>query len=102
MGVVFASEGRFPRSLLEFPNRFATERACAEYLFARRWPDGFVGRTGLSARVAAGGRAWLLKTKAFTYECADCGRQNSVTAGAIMHASEEVVKTFGSISASIS
>jgi len=30
----------------------------------------------------------LLKTKAFTYEYADCGRQTSVTAGTIMHASK--------------
>ena len=47
-----------------------------------------VGQKGLSARVCGGGRAWLLKTKAFTYECADCRRQTSVTAGTIMHASK--------------
>jgi hypothetical protein len=35
-----------------------------------------------------GRRAWLLKTKAFTHECAGCGRQTSVTAGTIMHASK--------------
>jgi hypothetical protein len=35
-----------------------------------------------------GGRTWLLKTKAFPYECAACGRQTSVTAGTIMHASK--------------
>jgi hypothetical protein len=33
------------------------------------------------------GRGWLLKTKAFTYECTDCDQQTSVTAGTIMHAS---------------
>src|SRR3954454_22476720 len=47
-------------------------------------------RASLAGRVwfPAAGRAWLLKTKAFTYECADCGRQTSVTAGTIMHASK--------------
>ena len=55
---------------------------CAEYLFERRWLEGFV------CPGCGGGRAWLLKTKAFTYECADCGRQTSVTAGTIMHASK--------------
>ena len=35
-----------------------------------------------------GARAWLLKSKALTYECTDCGRQASVTAGTIMHASK--------------
>ena len=52
------------------------------YLFERRWPERFV------CPGCGGGRAWLLKTKAFTYECADCGRQTSVTAGTIMHASK--------------
>ena len=79
---MFGCEGRFPRSLIEFQGRFATESACAEYLFEHRWPEGFVC-PGCGA-----GRAWLLKTKAFTYECAGCGRQTSVTAGTIMHASK--------------
>ena len=82
VSVVSGSEGRFPKSLLEFQRRFATEGACAEYLFERRWPEGFV------CPGCGEGRAWLLKTKAFTYECADCGRQTSVTAGTIMHASK--------------
>src|SRR5271169_4224887 len=71
------SESRFPKSLIEFQGRFASESACAEYLFERRWPEGFVC-PGCSE-----GRAWLLKTKASTYECAGCGRQTSVTAGTI-------------------
>ena len=82
MRAVFGAESRFPRSLIEFQSRFATESACAQYLFERRWPEGFV------CPGCGGGRAWLLKTKAFTYECADCGRQTSVTAGTIMHASK--------------
>src|SRR6201998_1232846 len=75
-------EGRFPRSLIEFQGRFATEAACAKYLSARRWPEGFVFPG------CGGGRAWALKTKPFTYQCAACGRQTSVTAGTIMHASK--------------
>src|SRR5438105_7350796 len=81
-GAVSESEPGFPRSLTEFQARFAAEGACAEYLFERRWPEGFV------CPGCGGGRAWLLKTKTFTYECADCGRQTSVTAGTIMHASK--------------
>ena len=75
-------ESRFPKSLIEFQSRFATEAACAKYLFERRWPDGFV------CPGCGGGRAWGLKTKPFTYECVACGRQTSVTAGTIMHASK--------------
>ena len=82
MSAVFGSEGRFPRSLIEFRSRFATGSACAEYLFQHRWPEGFV------CPGCGEGRAWLLKTKAFIYECAGGGRQTSVTAGAIMHASK--------------
>src|SRR5271168_3111139 len=76
------SEGRFPKSLIEFQGRFASESACADYLFERRWAGGFV------CPGCGDGRAWLLKTKEFTYECAACGRQTSVTAGTIMHASK--------------
>ena len=76
------SESQFPKSLIEFQRRFATESDCARYLFERRWPDGFV------CPGCGDGRAWLLRTKAFTYECASCGRQTSVTAGTIMHASK--------------
>jgi predicted RNA-binding Zn-ribbon protein involved in translation (DUF1610 family) len=68
--------------LLEFQGCFATESACAEYLFERRWPKAFVCPS------CGDGRAWRLKTKAFTYECVGCGRQTSVTAGTIMHASK--------------
>ena len=32
----------FPRSLIEFQQRFGDEAACVAYLFAARWPDGFV------------------------------------------------------------
>ncbi len=31
----------FPRSLIEFQQRFPDEAACAEYLFAARSPQGF-------------------------------------------------------------
>jgi hypothetical protein len=31
----------FPRSLTEFEQRFGDEAACAEYLAAARWPEGF-------------------------------------------------------------
>ena len=72
----------FPGSLLEFQQRFGDEAACAQYLAAARWPDGFV------CPGCGGGKAWRLETKAWTYECADCGRQTSVTAGTIMHHSK--------------
>ena len=32
----------FPGSLIEFQQRFGDEAACAQYLIATRWPDGFI------------------------------------------------------------
>jgi ISXO2-like transposase domain len=34
------------------------------------------------------GKAWPLQTKAWTWECAHCGKQTSVTAGTLMHHSK--------------
>ena len=82
------SKGPFPKSLIEFQDRFSTESACATYLFERRWPEGFICPS------CGDGRAWLLRTKAFTYECAACGRQTSVTAGTIIHASKLPLTTW--------
>ena len=72
----------YPRSLIEFQRRFPDEPACAAYLAQVRWPGGF--------RCPACGHAkgWELTGKAFTRECAGCGRQTSVTAGTVMHASK--------------
>ena len=72
----------FARSLLEFQRRFADEAACAAYLAQTRWPDGFV------CPECGHGKAWQLDTKAWTYECAQCRRQTSVTAGTVMHGSK--------------
>ena len=48
----------FPRSLIEFQQRFADEEACAQNLAAACWPDGFV------CPGCGGGKAWRLQTKA--------------------------------------
>jgi hypothetical protein len=72
----------FPRSLPEFQRRFPDEAACVEYLAAARWQNGF------RCPACGGAKAWRLSTKLFTWECADCGRQTSVTAGTMMHGSK--------------
>src|SRR5271157_3255139 len=78
----------FPRSLIEFQRHFADEAACVRYLFAARWPDGFVC-PGCGAS-----KAWELHTKAWTWECAGCAKQTSVTAGTIMHHSKLPLTTW--------
>ena len=72
----------FPRSLLEFQQRFPDEKACAAYLAILRWPAGFV------CPACGSSRGWALATKAYTHECADCRKQTSVTAGTVMHGSK--------------
>ena len=63
---------------MEFQERFATEDACREYLFASRWPEGFVCPGCGDGR--AGG-----ETRRHLWVCTACGHQTSVTAGTVMH-----------------
>jgi len=65
----------YPRTLMELEKRFSTDQACREYLFALRWPDGFVcPRCG-------GCRAWPMSRGLWL--CGQCRYQASVTAGTI-------------------
>jgi len=77
-----------PLSRAQFEARFSDDAACAAYLAARRWPDGFV------CPVCGCAKGWALKTKAHTFECADCHRQTSVTAGTILHGSHLPLKVW--------
>ena len=43
---------KFPRTVIEFQRHFADEPACAAYVAAVRWPDGF--RCPRCATTAAG------------------------------------------------
>ena len=62
----------------EFRTRFATEEDCRNYMFAQRFPDGFVCPK-------CGCREYYdLKTR-HTCQCRQCRRQTSVTAGTVMH-----------------
>jgi len=67
---------------------FADDAACAAWLAKQRWPDGFVC-PGCDHR-----KGWRLKTKAFTWECAKCGKQSSVTCGTIMHGTHLPLRTW--------
>jgi transposase-like protein len=65
----------YPKDLMEFEARFATEAACREYLMQLRWPDGF-----LCPRCQAKG-AWAANRGRLI--CPACRYQASVTAGTI-------------------
>ncbi|NIN69902.1 MAG: IS1595 family transposase [Anaerolineae bacterium] len=65
----------YPRTLLEFEERFATEEACREYVAGIRWPEGFECPT------CGGSETWT--TRRGLYHCTHCGHQTSVLAGTI-------------------
>ena len=77
-----------PPSLQRFMADFPDDDACAAWLVQRRWPDGFVC-PGCGSK-----RAWRLEAKPWTWECADCGRQTSATAGTIMHGTHLPMRTW--------
>lgn len=71
-----------------FEARFPDELACARYLVERRWADGFV------CPLCGSCKSWKLKRDRPARECADCGRQTSVTAGTVIHRSHLALKTW--------
>ena len=76
------------RSLAQFQKAFSDEASCAAFMFRRRWPDGFICPACGKGRFAA------LKSRPRLYECLDCGRQTSVTAGTAMHRSRLPLTTW--------
>jgi transposase-like protein len=77
-----------PRSLPEFEARFSDEAACARWLLAQRWPEGF------RCPACGHGKAWELGRERLTLQCAACERQVSVTAGTALHRSHLPLRTW--------
>ncbi len=77
-----------PMSRQEFEARFRGDAACARYLVERRWPDGFV------CPVCGGRKGWKLNHARPAWECADCRRQTSMTAGTVMPRRHLPLKTW--------
>jgi transposase-like protein len=76
----------YPRTVLEMERRFSDETACRQYLFALRWPEGFVcPRCG-------GKTAWPMKRGLWL--CQGCRHQVSVTAGTIFQDSHLPLRTW--------
>lgn len=78
------STGVFPSSAAEFEERFVTEQACRDFLFAQRWPDGWRCRR-CAAAVGWCNRRGLI-------ECGACGYQASLTAGTVFHRSRKPLR----------
>jgi hypothetical protein len=66
----------FPKNEIEFDNRFSNPKACYDYLFKQKWPNGFIcKRCGHS-------KHWVSARN--LYICTQCEHQHSLTAGTIM------------------
>ena len=66
----------FPADMPGFLARFGNDDACRDYLFARRWPDGF-RCPRCDCR-----RCYRLERR-IVYECSACGFQHALLAGTI-------------------
>jgi hypothetical protein len=67
----------FPKSEIEFDQRFSNIDACYDYLAKSRWPNGFICEK-------CGHSAYWISAK-YIYICTKCEHQYSLTAGTIMH-----------------
>ena len=78
-------------TLLEWQDKFPDDKACREYLFDQRWPNGFV------CPKCQGTKYWTVQRSGRTapvYECAACGHQASVTAGTIFHRTKVALRVW--------
>src|ERR1700675_674988 len=76
----------YPRSAEEFERRFATEGNCRDYLVSLRWPGGFC------CPACKGAKAVLVRATLF--QCSNCRRQTSATAGTIFQDTRKPLKTW--------
>jgi transposase-like protein len=67
----------FPKNEMEFSKRFATEKACYEYLFRAKWPKGFICPN-------CEHKSYWISSK-YIHICTRCESHFSLTAGTIMH-----------------
>jgi transposase-like protein len=74
----------FPKNEAEFDEHFSTEQACYEYLFKKRWPQGFI------CRRCEHREYW--KSSRGLYICCNCEHQHSLTAGTILHSSKKPLR----------
>ena len=66
----------YPRTLLDFEDRFRTEQACRTYLGQLRWPNGF------QCRACGAGQSWPMRRRGVVV-CRACRVHVSLTAGTI-------------------
>lgn len=76
--------GDYPKTVIEFVDRFSTDKACWDYLIKIRWPDGFI------CPKCGGTNSWINLRDIF--ECASCSYQASITAGTILEGTRKSLR----------
>lgn len=71
--------------MVEFEERFSTEKACRDYLAQLRWPDGF------SCPRCNSQRYWQ-KSRNNVFECTSCRHQTSVTVGTLFEGTRKPLR----------
>jgi len=76
--------GNYPKTVIEFVDRFSTDKACWDYLIKIRWPDGFI------CPKCGGTKGWINLRDVF--ECASCSYQTSITAGTVLEGTRKSLR----------
>jgi transposase-like protein len=77
----------FPRTAIEFDQRFATEEACRAYWIEARWG-------GEPACARCGSKRVWAERGGFLFECADCDHQTSLTSGTLLEKTRKPFKVW--------
>ena len=79
-----------PKSLLDFQRIFPNEEACYTYLYAARFPNGFI----CPYCNWSGGKAYRFQNRPDMVRCKRCRRDTRMTAGTIMQKSKMPLHTW--------
>ena len=74
----------YPKTIIEFRERFATEQACRDYMAKLRWPQGFVCPSCQAMK------SWNMKSG--IYWCSTCHYQASLTAGTLFDSTRKPLR----------
>jgi len=77
----------FPKTAIEFEQRFATEEDCRAYWIEARW-GGEPACAGCQSK-----RVWTTRAGT-TFECAECGHQTSLTSGTLLEKTHKPLKVW--------
>ena len=76
------TEEKYPKDFQEFLEQFKDEASCRNYLYALRWPGGFI-----CPKCNSNTKHWF--TAQSVIHCGICGHQTSLTAGTLFHGTKK-------------